>query len=51
MKKKKKKEKGKGKAIGENCHNWAPAPPAKKKKELTLPKAEPSCPSIPTAFP
>ena len=29
---KKKKKRGKGKANGENCHNWAPDPPAKKKK-------------------
>ena len=36
--------------MGEIVTNGVLAPPAKKKKELSLPKAEPSCPSIPTVF-
>ena len=38
--------------MGEIVTNGVLAPPAKKKKkkELSLSKAEPSCPSIPTVF-
>lgn len=45
-------KRGKGKANGEVATVVLLAPPPKKKKkELNLPKAELSCPSIPTASP